>query len=264
MKKKPIICRQCGSVIPPGQARCSYCGSAYEPEAEREYMRKLEQVRADLDQVGEAGAEASHREIKNVSSRVLRILGVILVTAFILTFAVHWNQQRENTKNRQEYLWQQDVFPELDRLYEAEDYDVLLDKVHAYEDEGHSLYQWDHRAFCDLYESTIYADLFLKSREKGFFESQDAVQLLHDELKFRGVDHRKGLPVEDRERLRGLFAPYENDLTEIFRMTEADLQFFDRKLKENNGYPSLQDCEDYVRNHPEICPDRADNKKKQQ
>ena len=102
MENKQIICRQCGSIIPPGQARCPYCGSSYEPEAEREYMRKLEQVRADLDQVGEAGAEASSREIKRVSSRVMRILGVILVFAVIVMGIVHWHQQRENVSQRPE------------------------------------------------------------------------------------------------------------------------------------------------------------------
>ena len=255
MENKQIICRQCGSIIPPGQARCPYCGSSYEPEAEREYMRKLEQVRADLDQVGEAGAEASSREIKRVSSRVMRILGVILVFAVIVMGIVHWHQQRENTRNRQEYTWQQEVYPELNRLYETEDYKTLLEKVRAYEDEGHDLYQWEHRTFCELYESTIYADLFLESRKKGLFGEHDAVQLLHDELKFRGLDHRKELPSQDRQRLHGLLAPYENDLIEIFLMTEEDLQFFDRKLRESNGYPSYGDCEEYVRNHPEIYQD---------
>lgn len=252
MENKPIICRQCGSEIPPGLPRCPYCGSAYEPEAEREYMRKLEKVRADLSQVGEAGAEASRREIRSVSSRVLRILGVILVIALILMGIVHWHQQRENTKNRQEYTWQQEVFPELDRLYETGDYQTLLDKVRAYEDEGHPMYQWKHRVFCELYESTIYADFFLESRRKGLFGEQDAVQLLHDELKFRGADYRTELPAEDLERLRVLLAPYENDLTEIFLMSEEDLQFFDGKLRKGNGYPSYGDCQEYIRNHPEV------------
>ena len=150
--------------------------------------------------------EASSREIKRVSSRVMRILGVILVFAVIVMGIVHWHQQRENTRNRQEYTWQQEVYPELNRLYETEDYKTLLEKVRAYEDEGHDLYQWEHRTFCELYESTIYADLFLESRKKGLFGEHDAVQLLHDELKFRGLDHRKELPSQDRQRLHGLLA----------------------------------------------------------
>ena len=253
MENEQIICRQCGSAIPPGAARCPFCGSAYEPEAEREYMRKLEQVRSNLDLVGEAGAEASRREIKSVSSRILRILGVILLSALILAGIIHWYQQRVNTRNRQEYTWQQEAFPELDSLYEAGNYKLLLDKVNAYEDEGHSLYQWEHRTFCELYESICYIDLFLQNRKKGVFEVHNAVQLLYDELKLRGMDYRKELTAEDRERLLQLLAPYRNDLTEIFLMSEEDIQYFDSKLREGYGYPPYGDCEEYIRNHPEIC-----------
>ena len=48
-------CAQCGAVIPPGEAKCPYCGSYYEPEAEREYMRNLDQMRSDLDKGGNIG-----------------------------------------------------------------------------------------------------------------------------------------------------------------------------------------------------------------
>ncbi|MDO5132192.1 MAG: zinc ribbon domain-containing protein [Eubacteriales bacterium] len=252
MESKQVICSQCGAMIPPGEARCPYCGSAYAPAAEREYMEKLEQVREDLDRVGEAGAEASHREIRHVSSRVLRILGVTLIIALLLACAAYWHRQRENTENRKEYLWQQTAFSELDQLYEEGEYDAVLEKIHTYEKEGHKIYRWEHLSLFEIYESTIYVDRFLESRAKGLFEEEDAVVLLYDELKFRGIDHQSGVPAADLERIHAMTAPYENDLTEIFRMSEEDLAFFDRRLSESGGYPTFSDCEEYVRNHPEI------------
>lgn len=76
MQAKQIYCTQCGAVIPPGEARCPYCGSSYAPEAEREYMRKLDQVRSDLDKVGNIGEETSRTEAGRIRKRVFRILAV--------------------------------------------------------------------------------------------------------------------------------------------------------------------------------------------
>jgi len=48
MKGKIVNCETCGAEFDASLVRCPYCGTAYEPAAEDEYMDKLEDVREDL------------------------------------------------------------------------------------------------------------------------------------------------------------------------------------------------------------------------
>ena len=86
-------CAQCGAIIPPGEAKCPYCGSYYEPEAEREYMRNLDQMRSDLDKVGNIGEETSRTEARRIRKRVIRILaGILIFSAATIPFLISMNR----------------------------------------------------------------------------------------------------------------------------------------------------------------------------
>lgn len=84
MRVKKIVCSQCGAVLKPGVAYCPYCGSAYAPEAEREYMRKLHRIKEDLDDVGDTGAIVSKNEAGKVGRKVGVTVGVILFIAALI------------------------------------------------------------------------------------------------------------------------------------------------------------------------------------
>ena len=259
MPAKQIYCTQCGAVIPPGEARCPYCGSSYAPEAEREYMRKLDQVRNDLDKVGNIGEETSRTEAGRIRKRVFRILAVILIFSAAIYGLFAYMQKREDRKNREEYLWRKDTIPALNQLYEEGDYDALMEEYQKAHKSGHSLYDWEHNAFCEYYEAAYYAGEALKMREKGLFEEEDAILLLNDELRFRGLPFRKGIPAEDMRLIQDRIAPFENDLVEIFHASAEELDDFDSMLKKNGGYPDYKASKEYIRAHPEILikdPDR--------
>lgn len=258
MKPKQNICKNCGAVVPPGAARCSYCGSSWEPEAEHEYMRSLEQVRGDLDKVGDIGEETFKKESRRVGGRVTRIVvGVLLV--FALFYGVfHFMERGEDRRNREEYEWKTENLPALDRLYEEGDYEALLEAYKEAQKAGHPLFDWEHFHFCEFYESAGYAKEFLRMREKGLFEETDAVLLLNDELRFRGLDFRKGIPADDREKIREIISPFENDLTEVFHVSEEELEAFDQMLEKNGGYPDYKACKEYVKNHPEILIEKRE------
>ena len=251
-------CAQCGAVIPPGEAKCPYCGSYYEPEAEREYMRNLDQMRSDLDKVGNIGEETSRTEARRIRKRVIRILAGILIFSVAIYGFFLFQQNREDRKNREEYLWRQETVPVLDQLYEEGNYDELMKAYQEAMESGHSLYSWEHNAFCEYYEASYYAGEMLKMREKGLFEETDAVLLLNDELRFRGFPLRKGIPDEDRKLIQTRIAPFENDLVEIFHASAEELDAFDSILKKNGGYPDYKACEEFVRNHPEILIEKPD------
>ena len=255
---KPIICPQCGGIIPSGAPRCPYCGSAYAPEAEREYMQKLHKVRGELDKVGNVGAEVSGKEIGKVGKKIAVVLGIIFVLAAIISAAGVISRSRENARNRREYEWKQKAIPEMNELYERGDYDALLEKFHEAQYGEHIFYEWEHYTFCELYSDAKYADELLEGRENGYFLRDDAVELLYKELEFRGITARTGIPSEDKKLLREILKPYENDLKEIFLMSEEEMKDFDRELQKYSGYPIFASCEKYVDAHQEIL--RGDNR----
>lgn len=252
MKAKQNLCKSCGALVPPGAARCPYCGSSWEPEAEREYMRSLDRVRNDLDKVGDIGEEAFQKESRRVGRRVIGIvIGVLLVFALLYGISLY-RRSGEDRRNREEYAWKIENLPAMDRLYEEGDYDALLEAYKEAQDNGHLLYDWEHFYFCEYYQSVRYAREFLQMREKGLFEETDAVLLLNDELRFRGIAYRRGIPADDRKKILEIISPFENDLTEVFHASAEDIESFDQMLEKNSGFPEYNVCKDYVKSHPEI------------
>ena len=58
-------CKTCGGEYDESLVRCPYCGTAYAPAEEEEYMDELEEVRDDL-----------HRQVENVDTRIRYDSGV--------------------------------------------------------------------------------------------------------------------------------------------------------------------------------------------
>ena len=252
MSTQPLICPQCGAEIPPGAARCPYCGTAYAPGAEKEYMRKLHGVRNDLGRVAGVGAEVTRRESGRLARKIALTVGVILVIAAVIFGIVILHRAKERSDNRKEYQWQRQEFPEMNTLFESGDYDALLEKYDKAQEDGHAVWDWEHRTFCELYEDTLYAASYRDGYEKGYFTRDDAVNYLYHLLKFRGLSMRNDAPADDRKALQPFLEPFENDLEEIYGADAADLESFDRTLSKNYGWPDYDACEEYVSAHPEL------------
>ena len=252
MPDQKIICPQCGGEIPAGAARCPYCGSAYAPEAEKEYMRKLGGVRRELEKVGDVGEEITRREAGKLGKRVILIIAAVLALAALVSVVLMLRRSGEEKKNREEYLWQAETLPHFNELFKTGKYEELTAAFEKARDEGHDLYNWEHYGFCQIYGETTFAADYKAARDDGIFRKNDANELLYLELVFRGVPLREDIPKEDRKILAPFLEPFENDLAEIYQMTEDDLREFDAQLEKYNGYPTFEACELYVENHPEI------------
>lgn len=74
--KEYVNCSSCGAQFPAKLVRCPYCGTAYEPAAEEEYMGKLEDVRTELDQ---HKTDADKSTVKSVFRAVFIFIAVVVV-----------------------------------------------------------------------------------------------------------------------------------------------------------------------------------------
>ena len=248
----PVICPQCGGVIPPGAAKCPFCGSAYAPEAEREYMRKLYTVRGELGKVAGVGEQETLKEAGKVGKKIAFAVGAVLLIALIITGITVLLRNRENAENRKEYAWQAEAFPKMNALFDAGEYDQLVTEYQAALEAGHSMYDYEHGHFCEIYGSLRFIDGFRDGREHGVFGAEDAAMMLYNELRLFAFEGDDRISAEDKKILRELRKPYENDFAEIFAMSEEESSAWIESAEKQYGYPDYSKCTQYVKEHPEI------------
>ena len=62
--ERKVICPNCGGEFKEQSAKCPYCGTMYYPGAEEEYLKKLEHVRTDLEDLGAVPEQETVKAIK--------------------------------------------------------------------------------------------------------------------------------------------------------------------------------------------------------
>ena len=109
---KKIICKSCAAEFDEGLVRCPYCGTAYAPAEENEYMGKLEGVREDLHQ--EIGR--TDKRIGKGMGSIVRTVLIVIVVILLLLFSVLWlsgrSERSRSDRKKQEFLQNQGITTE--------------------------------------------------------------------------------------------------------------------------------------------------------
>ena len=107
--KKVIVCKTCAAEYDASLVRCPYCGTAFAPAEEEEYMDKLETVREDLHRQTDKG---DARLRKGMSFAVRAVLAAIVVILLLL-FGTLWlsgRQERSRSdRKKEEFLQSQGI-----------------------------------------------------------------------------------------------------------------------------------------------------------
>ena len=99
--KKMTECRSCGSVYETKLVRCPYCGTAYDPAAEDEYMEQLEDVRVEL--AGHRGDADKRTGAALVRTFVIFAIAVVLIIVIgICIFILPKNRSRNRLQERKD------------------------------------------------------------------------------------------------------------------------------------------------------------------
>ncbi|MBQ8188292.1 MAG: hypothetical protein IJZ44_00735 [Lachnospiraceae bacterium] len=154
-----ITCKECGGKFEEKEAACPYCGALNYAGAEEQYMHNLESMRSDMANMGDDSKEAYATSAKKSSIviittfSVLLLIAGIIVAIFLICQTIMTASEDEDLVKSQ-MLWREQYLDDLDTMYEAGQYDEIvtfMDK-HA-EDEGYSIYSWEHCDFIQVYRS---------------------------------------------------------------------------------------------------------------
>ncbi len=149
IEPRPVICPKCGAEYDPSNAKCPYCGYIHEEGAEKKFLNDLEQKRQELDKVDDQARLDYKNEWKRDGKSVLRrILIVAAVLAALIILAVVVQKANDPFGDDRDYVqemvWQNEHFPEFDKLYEEGKTKELIELLHKYGAEGHDVWDWAH------------------------------------------------------------------------------------------------------------------------
>lgn len=154
MEEKTAVCANCGAVFDVSLPKCPYCGTMYEPGAERAYLDKLEDIREDLDELSDVAEETYKKEVGKNAKRIAAIF-LAAVAFFLICIGIwYWQQtaERSAADSKAQIAWARESYPKLDAWYEEGDYDAILEFLEEAGDEGYTAGDWEHFHFINAYD----------------------------------------------------------------------------------------------------------------
>lgn len=245
---KEIICSSCGGHFPENIPKCPYCGSLNYAGAEAEYLKKLDDVKEDVEELKEVPVRETKKAFAGQMKRLWKILLIIGVVVLLLIAWNVWDHFSDKRDQKADYLWKQENYPVMDEMYEQGGYDKLLQFYRQASLLGHPVYGWEHAEFCEVYQDIQYVkSQWSKIETNPKTDQTDYAELLYYELGIIGMIGQNNVLPEDQEILSEDIEAVTQDYDTRWQMSEEDKQSFQNKLEENLGYVSYEDCVKYAK-----------------
>ena len=216
---KKHICPNCGAKIEAYDAKCPYCGYINHDGAEKKYMNELEEVRQKLDVVDDEAREEYKKGVSGSVKIIVIVFAVLIVLTGIITILGSWIDRVESDAGTHtgedtlaELSWSKEQFAYYDKLYEAGEYDKLLETITGDEKE-HDTYKWKHNAFVSyygMYNSTV--RLLEEVEEKGWNEyNSETVTFYCMSYYYDLKEDKKNVDEDEIQKLKP-YAEYMHDI----------------------------------------------------
>lgn len=246
--EKMIICPNCGGKFQEQSAKCPYCGTMYYPGAENEYLKNLEHVRTDLEDLGAVPEQETVKAIKRRAGRVIKLAVAAVMVILLCIGILAWKNREEPYDAREQYLWRQENYPKMDELFEKEQYAELYDFIEQGTADGIYLSDWEHWPFMMDWGVCDQVEQYLKQEAEGeILKEYQETALLNDYWILKGISYSVLFSKEDRERLEPFRAQALADLEGRWDFSQEDLKRFEEEVKDNYGYPEYETCEAYIK-----------------
>ena len=118
-------CKSCGAQLDDHMAKCPYCDTMIPKGAEKEYMEKLYDLRDEMDVLKEVPLEHVRKEIKHQGGRMKKIIAAVLVVVILFCAYFVWEDKKYERDYTEDYVWEQEHFPEMTQMYENGEYEAL-------------------------------------------------------------------------------------------------------------------------------------------
>lgn len=240
------ICPSCAAEYEDTLPKCPYCGTLNYSGAEAEYFEKLEDVREDMEDLGDVPAYEMKKEFAKQRSflkKILLILGVLALG--LAAFTVYLNRDMQ-VDAKAEYRWKQEVFPILDELYTEKKYEELLEAYWEAAASDMPSWDWAHADFCDMLDQCIYLDELLEREAVGKeLTDLDYTYLLYYGLRLTGNSDDE-LDEEEEKNLEPYVERITADFQKRWSFTDEEMEAIEKERKENYGHVSFQFCEEYI------------------
>lgn len=151
-----IKCPNCGAVFEVREDKCPYCGYINLGGAEAKFLRDLEETRKKLDVVDDEARQEYKDEMKAGGKHVVKLIMIVCVVILVLVGVFLGVDKLTTGRDREipvaeEMAWEHTAFQEYDELFEAEDYETLIQRIADDGDDGHEPWNWEHyEEFMDI------------------------------------------------------------------------------------------------------------------
>ena len=118
---KQVICSSCGAKFRQSLPKCPYCDTLNYKGAEAEYMGRLQNLRGEVEKLGDVPEQETRKEMQKQKRHVKAILLILFLVAAVVAGIVGLKKllSRDDFEadSQEEVLWQKEMFPLLDELY---------------------------------------------------------------------------------------------------------------------------------------------------
>lgn len=152
-----LYCENCHAPIEEDSTKCPYCGALNIAGGEKQYMEQLYGIKKDVEALSSASEKEYRREIEKTGRVIRRTFLVIAVVTFFAGLLFFLSRKWGNYEPTAEEIkaqmqWEKEVFPQLDALYAAGDYDGVMECVAENQEEAYySVDNWKHADFINVY-----------------------------------------------------------------------------------------------------------------
>lgn len=252
---KKVYCSACGAEFMDNRDRCPACGMLYEPAAERIYMDKLEGIRDDVDNLGLVPGQETVKELKKTGKRVAIIVASIVLVIGVLVglwTLVNTISEKNYDKKQKDYnIWAAETYPVWDEMYDAGEYDELLELYLEAGSKKYATWNYQHAAFLSMLDALNQIDYYYAFVADG--SKSDAIHNLLLDYCFEVTcreDRACELSPKELEYVASRRANVVEILDKVFHLTPDELwELLAFDTDYNNSHINWDKLKPYVLEH---------------
>lgn len=265
-------CKNCGAKIKTNEVQCPYCSYMNEEAANRRYMGRLHELHTGMDELKWQPKKTLKQEIGKTmlitAAAMAAAIGFGFLWDAVTSGATTVDIRVSDEKAKEKIAWAEEYEPILDAMYEAGDFEGLMDMYETrYDQDYANFYDWDHEELLRMMDRYQNMEEFVEDVEgdSSWYSSYMVVNALDNGMQ---ILYEYGTPEEwsGTASISEKEAAFREEMRqEVFRIFEEYLQIKPDEidplyeLLQEDGYLSYTACREYAEElYEELFADRKE------